>query len=220
MIDTLKDIFSNINDWLKFAEEKNAALIALNLVSIFGATAAITQKDVTIPKFISYYLYSFIILNGLGLTIALYSFWPQTQIEDTFRKKIEDLSFKKSEHGNSVLFYGHIKDYTPQSYLDKLRESCNKEVGECSGLVSDYASQIVINSRIASRKYRYFKAALFCTISALLTPMVSIQLAFLIKTANCLIMKQYRNFLIYLIMFIISFVIIWKLCVILWNVST
>lgn len=220
MKDDIKDVFSNVNEWLKFAEEKNAALVALNLVLIFGATAALTQNDVTIPKYISYYLYSLIVFNGLGLVIALCSFWPQTQIEDVLRKKIEDFPFKKSEPGNSVLFYGHIIDYNPETYLAKLREFCNKEEDEYTGLELDYASQIVINSKIAFRKYRYFKAALFCTISALLTPIVSIPLAFLINTANFLIMRQFKKSLFYIILFILTSFITWNIGLILWKAST
>jgi hypothetical protein len=187
MKETLKDIFSNVNDWLKFAEEKNAALIALNIVSIFGTAATLTQNDVPIPKYILYYLYSFIICNGLGLCIALYSFWPQTLNEDVFRKKIGDFFLTNSEPGDSVLFYGHIKDYTPEFYLAKLRKSCSKEEGEYYDLELEYANEIIINSRITSRKYNYFKIALFFTLLGILTPMIFIIRALSSKVINYLI---------------------------------
>ena len=191
MKDIFKDIFSNVDDWLKFAEAKNAALIVFNGASIFGAATFIAtvmaQTQYTIPQIILDYLYLFIIFNGLGLATALYSFWPQTEVDNVLGKKIKNLSFKKPESRNNVLFYGHIKDYTPESYLAKLRESCNKEVGECSGLELDYATQIVINSRITYRKYYYFKAALVFTMLAVLTPIIFILLVLLFKAAGCLI---------------------------------
>lgn len=221
MRDILKDIFSNVNDWLKFGEAKNAALLVFNGASIFGVATFIatvmTQDKNQIPQYFLYYLYSFIILNGLALVIALYSFWPLTQIEVVLSKRIEDIFSKRQDAESSILYYGHIKDYTPDSYLAKLCVSCNEEVRNCSGLESDYASQIVINSRIAFRKYIYFKAALFCTMSALLTPLITIPLGFFIKTTSCIINKQYTKCLIYLLMFILSSVIVWKFCVILWK---
>ena len=191
MKDILKDIFSNVNDWLKFAEAKNAALIVFNGASIFGAATFIatvmSQDKYTIPELILYYLYSFIIFNGLGLATALYSFWPQTEIDKVLGEKFIDLSFKKPESRNSVLFYGHIQGYTPESYLAKLREYCNKEAGECSGLESDYASQIVINSLITYRKHCYFKVALVFTLLAILTPIIFILIVLLRKVIDYLI---------------------------------
>lgn len=216
MREELKNIFSNVNEWLKFAEAKNAGLIVFNLTSIFGAVAVITQKDpsVTIPRLISYYLYQLIILNGLGLLFALYSFYPQTQVESVLSKKIEDIIFKKPGPNGSVVFYGHIRDYDPASYLAKLCESCRKKVEECSNLESDYASQIVINSRIAFRKYNCFKVALFCVMSAIITPVLSVLLALIFKTINYIIIKQYKKSLISLLAFIflsvIAWILIWK----------
>jgi hypothetical protein len=211
MEDTLKDILLNVNEWLKFAEAKNAALIALNLGSIFGATTTITQSQHEIPQLILYYLYSFILLNGLGLFISLFSFWPQFH-EETLGKKIEDIVFpKKLRVKPSLLYYGLIRDYDPDMYLAKLCEFCKKEVDKCSSLELDYANQIVISSKITFRKYIYFKAALICTISAMLTPVILILSALLFKTTDYIIMEQYKKSLVPLTIFIISSIIIWKL---------
>jgi hypothetical protein len=224
MKDILKDIFSNVNDWLKFGEAKNAALLVFNGASIFGAATFIatvmTQDKNQIPQFFLYYLYSFIILNGLGLVIALYSFWPLTQTEAVLSKRIENIFSIKQEAESSVLYYSHIKDFTPESYLARLCASCNEEVKKCTGLESDYASEIVINSRIAFRKYIFFKAALFCTMSAILTPLITIPFGFLTKTSSCIIIKQYKKSLIYLLLLFLSSVIAWKLYVILWKAIT
>jgi hypothetical protein len=222
MRETLKDIFENVNDWLKFAEAKNAALIVFNGASIFGAATfiatVITQKDTVIPKFILYYLYMFIIMNGLGLVIALYSFWPQTRVDEVLSKRIEDIFSNRQESRSSILYYGHIKDYTLDSYLAKLRVFCDIGTRELSGLESDYASQIIINSRIAFRKYILFKLAIFFTISSLLTPFISIPLMFFIKASSYLLMNRYKKFLIYVFVLFLSSFIAWKLCVILWKV--
>ena len=43
--DNIKDIFSNINDWLKFAEAKSATLIACNGALIFVISILISSFE-------------------------------------------------------------------------------------------------------------------------------------------------------------------------------
>lgn len=212
MEEIVKDIFSNVNEWLKFAEAKNAALIAFHLGSIFGAATIITQTECgTIPKVILNYLYSFIILSSIGLLFVLFSFWPQIRIEDTLRNKIEDIfCFQRSAIEENLLFYGYINNCSRDLYLSKLCRCCNKEISECSKLELDYVNQIVTNSQIAVRKYFYFKVSLLFTIIALLSPIL-LPLIFVYNIFNCLIMRQYKKSTIHIIMFIISSLIAWKL---------
>ena len=177
--DTLKDIFSNVNEWLKFAEEKNAAIIIFNLSSIFGAAHIITQAKTVIPQLILLYLYWLIVLNTLGLSVALFSFWPKTlSLFDNY------YDCKKLEKLDNTLYYGYIKCCEPKSYITRLCNSLQKEGEENSSFESNYAIQIVINSRVAFRKYRYFKAALILTINAILTPIGYILLYFLLAVVD------------------------------------
>lgn len=212
MKDAVKDIFSNVNEWLKFAEAKNAALIAFHLGSIFGAATIITQSECgTIPQLILKYLYSFIILSSVGLFFTLFSFWPQTKIEAVLSKKIEDIFYSRTPMTNgNLLFYGYINDCGKDQYLSELCRCYSKNPTNCTKLELDYINQIVTNSRIAVRKYFYFKIALLLTIVAVLSP-ISLPLIFLYNIANCLLMKQYNKALIYFTLLIISSVIIWKL---------
>jgi hypothetical protein len=220
MEETLKYIYSNVNEWLRFAETKNAALISFNLVSIFGAATIITQSEISISKPILYYLYDFITWNFLGLSLALYSFWPVAQIlfnsgnnQDTvnvyfkkmtskYFKKIKNLLFEKPEDEkakNNIFYYAHIKEYdssAPESYLDELYKACKKEGSNYTRLECDYATQIIINSQMTFRKYRYFKVALFCAISALWTPIVPILFGSLFRITNCLTITQCKKYLI------------------------
>lgn len=211
MEDNIKDIFSNVNEWLKFAEAKNAALIAFNLGSIFGAATVLTQKDVSIPQPISNYLYSFIILSIVGLFFALFSFLPQTKIELVLSNKIEDLFlFKNSKIEDNLLFYGYISNCDRDLYLSKLCESCNKDVKDCSQLELDYINQILVNSRITVRKYLYFSFALFFTIIALLSPIL-LPVVFLYYSINCILIKQYEKAFLHLVMFSLSLILAWNL---------
>lgn len=211
MKDDVKDIFSNVNEWLKFAEAKNAALIAFHLGSIFGAATIITQTECdTIPQPIVYYLYSFIILSAIGLFFAMFSFWPQTRIEAALSKKIEDIFYSGTPAADgNLLFYGYINNCGKNKYLTELCGCYSKQPGSCTKLELDYVEQIVVNSRITVRKYFYFKIALLITIVAVLSP-ISLPVICLYNIANCLLMKQYKKSLIYFASFIISSVLIWK----------
>lgn len=214
MKDDIKDIFSNVNEWLKFAEAKNAALIVFHLGSIFGVATIITQnKCGTIPHPILYYLYSFIILSTVGLFFALFSFLPQTRIEDVLGKKIEDFfcsnNFAVEEN---LLFYGYINSCDRDSYLSKLCESCEREIGQCSKLELDYVNQIVTNSRLTVRKYFYFRIALFFTIIAVISPIL-LPLIILYNIVNRILIEQHENTFTYIVMFIISSVVSWRLIV-------
>lgn len=210
MKEAVKDIFSNVNEWLKFAEAKNAALIAFHLGSIFGAATIATQRDTPINPPISTYLYSFIILSAIGLFFALFSFWPQTKIEAALSKKIEDFFHSKTPttDGN-LLFYGYINECGKNRYLNELCGCYNKQPGTCTKLELDYVEQIVVNSRITVRKYFYFKIALLITIVAVLSP-ISLPVICLYNIANCLLMKQSKKSLIYFASLIISSLLIWK----------
>lgn len=208
MEEILKEIFSNVNEWLKFAEAKNAALIALNLGSIFGAATIITQNDTTIPQWIVYYLYLFIIFNGLGFLVALCSFWPQTL---WVFKDIGDI--------NNVLYYGHIKEYNPDSYVNKIKKCYESREGKgCSSLEFDYVNQIIVNSRITFQKYKCFKLALLFTISALITPTI-LPFVFIYKMKDSMTMKSYKAFFKYFSMFVLTSLIAWKVDLILWKAN-
>tara|TARA_R100000935_G_C2793606_1_gene147126 strand:+ start:260 stop:481 length:222 start_codon:yes stop_codon:yes gene_type:complete len=45
----LDGIFKNVNEWLKFAEQKNAALLLLNGGMIWGITRVLSAVDL-VPK--------------------------------------------------------------------------------------------------------------------------------------------------------------------------
>jgi hypothetical protein len=68
MADKLKDIFENVNNWLKFAEAKNATLIAGNGLLIFGVLKTIHEVNINI--YLLYYIYFCLILFSLPFLIS------------------------------------------------------------------------------------------------------------------------------------------------------
>ncbi|AKB85984.1 Pycsar system effector family protein [Methanococcoides methylutens] len=181
----LETIYSYVNNWLRFAEEKNAALIILNGGILF-ALISLKGMNLTIPSFISnnplyykltiFYLLNFVLFSAFALLISLMSFLPQLNvIYNTDSGTIED--------SDNLLFYSHIAKYKADIYLSKLHDLL--ETGnEYSKYELAYANQIITNSKIAMNKYEHFKVALWFTISSIFSPIMGYFLFYLLDSHN------------------------------------
>ncbi len=164
MADKLKDIFENVNNWLKFAEAKNATLVAGNGLLIFGILKTIHEIDIHI--YLLYYIYFCLILFSLSLVISLISFIPKVKIP-TF------LLNSDIETNDNLLFYGHILKYNEKTLLDKLNTMIKDDEDKTSNeFKTMYAQQIIINSKIARNKFQLFDIAIKFTLSGILSPIL------------------------------------------------
>jgi hypothetical protein len=162
----LQWVLAQVNDWLKFAEAKNGALVLLNGAAIVGAIQVATSAQ-SLNIFGMWYLISLCGLLSSGALVALFSFLPATEIPLLLPKE------PPAPHDN-LIFFGHVKKYAPDSYLQVAlsREPENNYAQQ--GWLMDLAAQIVINSRIAVWKYACFKLALWLTIAAVVTPILGV----------------------------------------------
>ena len=164
MDDKLKEIFSNINDWLKFAEAKSAALIAGNAVLIFGMSKLILSNE-TNEAFVAYLIFcSFLCL--VSLSICLLSVVPALNMP-------WDAKPKGITGTDNLLYFGDIAKYSPLAYLNELAEKIGSQNEEFSGYQKDLALEIITNSVIAQRKFYYFKIAIWILLSAVVSPLIS-----------------------------------------------
>lgn len=159
MEDKLRHIFSLVNEWLKFAEAKNAALIAFSGAGIWGVLQLL--KDANRLTDYKAVLICILITLMACLIVSLSSFVARKINKDTQKQKIE----------NSVelnlLFFGHINKLDSQDYLKALYKKYGKkeEFSSCSSYEKDLANQIVINAEIAMTKCTRFNQSitiLFC----------------------------------------------------------
>jgi len=145
--DKLDGIFKNINDWLKFAEQKNAALLVLNCGFAWGITRVLAkQEELTIiPTCLNSLGYVLVIVSAI---VCLISFIPILQIP----------WFKLGEKSNadSCIFFGHIAKYTNREYVALLSKKLGEDRSSFSDFELDVALQIVTNSEIALNKYKQF----------------------------------------------------------------
>lgn len=145
----LKEIFSNVNSWLFFAETKNAAIIAFDVAML----AAIISTDFLKGNIIIFSTLTAGIV--LALFVALLSFAPK-------RGK------KKESNGvpnvaDNLIFYSDIAKYNKTEYIKALvKQYLKKDIqaNQIEQIELDYSEEIVYNSNLANNKYNLFKYSL------------------------------------------------------------
>ncbi|OUR92806.1 hypothetical protein A9Q81_15935 [Gammaproteobacteria bacterium 42_54_T18] len=160
MIDTLKDTLSKVNEWVKFAEAKNAANIAFCSTAIFSLMRMVSGED-CLNGFLLYYSIGVIVCFSLSLIISLFSFVPKLEAPW--------LHIGSRDEKDNVLYFGHACKYSAASYLDKLY-SGEPHKSKNHDLEIAYSNQIVVNSKVAFIKFKQFDLALWFTITAILSP--------------------------------------------------
>lgn len=158
----LIEIQKTVIDWLKFAEAKNAALLVGNLTVIFGATKVAAFSSSETYSLIWWYYISIVAFCSLSAMCCFLSIIPQIKIPYFYK-------IDTSRTSGNLVFYGTIATHTPDSYCLEIQNTIGNELSSLDKLL---AGQIVINSQIACRKYRFFKVAAWLTLSAFLTPLV------------------------------------------------
>ncbi|MFI8981783.1 Pycsar system effector family protein [Ectopseudomonas khazarica] len=158
----LESIFSNTNEWLKFAEAKSASLIAGNLALIFGITEA--AKDSTTNILVLTLAIAAISQLLISSIFLLISFIPSLQIRA--------FDIDTPGDGKNLIYFANIKNQTPYEFARKI-----KEASDCTEKITDYqimlAEQIINNAKITNKKYQLFKIAIWLTTSAIATPLVA-----------------------------------------------
>ncbi|WP_179317204.1 Pycsar system effector family protein [Winogradskyella undariae] len=155
-------VFNNVNEWLRFAEAKNAMIIALNGVIVFGVARLFKIDEIKESEILCWYFTLYFLCLGASTLVALLSFIPQLkQLTPTFNFKSQNDDF---------LYFACLKDKTVAEVTEVYRD--NDEV--ISVYHKHLANQIITNAGITKRKYDYFTFACWLTISAILTPILAL----------------------------------------------
>ena len=157
MYDKLKDIFTNVNEWLKFAEAKHAGLIVLNSGIVFG----ILTLQASLPGLV---LMFSVFLIGASLYTSFASLFP------LHLKVLED---KKDFDQINVYFSGDLARLGKDDLKTILiRQTKTHHVFD--GMEEDLIQQIIANSRVAARKYFLFKVALILLMTGLVPVFITV----------------------------------------------
>ncbi|MFA0630352.1 Pycsar system effector family protein [Vibrio sp. 10N.222.49.A3] len=161
----LSAVFSNVNDWLKFAEQKNAALLVLNGGVVWGVTRVLSKVDIL--ETISYWsaLIGYILLVCSAL-ICIISFLPV----------LDEKWFKPEEikTTDNCFYFADIAKYSKSEYLVLLSEKLEMSNYKASPFEIDLSSQVITNAEIALDKYKKFKLASNVTVLAVVLFSISI----------------------------------------------
>ena len=176
MKDRLQYIFSLVNEWLKFGESKNAALLAADTALALGLVKML-QSSVLSNQIVILYVSISIPILALAAMVCLISFIPQTAIPWL------STSSRPKETDN-LLFFGDIAKYAPKSYVEALYKQAEKAIDKVDAYEEDIAEQIIVNSRIALRKYKLFNTAIWLNVVTGLSPIGAILLFAIIKIAR------------------------------------
>lgn len=155
----LLKVLAIVTDWLKFAETKNAMLIGFNGASIYGIAKALELDLFKNSSIWSGYAFFVIVLLGFSTIICLIAFVPQLNL-------ISSGTYLGTDEPNSI-FYEHLKR---QSELEIMQAICETNDTDFTRFETDIANQIKQNANIASKKYSYFKIAVWLTMGAYITP--------------------------------------------------
>lgn len=137
-----------INDWLQFAEKKNATLLVLNAGAIWGVSRLV-KGDESLELLALSLLWLGLAAIGVSAFFCVFSLLPNLKIGAL--EKAADVC----ENDNS-LFFGDIAKYSPDQYLELLRSCYQLKDVVFLKAHRDYAEQLIVNSRIAKRKYVIF----------------------------------------------------------------
>lgn len=173
MEERLKPLLVFIQDLVKFAEAKNAVLVAFNGGAILGVLKFIGDNT-CLNEYVVYYLWTFVFFAACGLVVSLLSFLPRVKI-------LWVGCTGEPQATDNLILFSDICKYEVNQYLRALYLADDKPSAKYTDFDKLYANQVIVNARIAMRKYTFFRKALWCTIAAVLTPVVGLILLCLLE---------------------------------------
>lgn len=167
----LLEMLTNTNEWLRFAEAKNGAVVALN--SAIGMAAIAIYADATkVGCLVNAIFFSSMIALFLAVAVALLSFAPIL--------KATTLPAKKAITSGNLFFFGNTARMNQETLLNLIAGSLENDPSP-SEIEKDIANQVLINSRITTRKFLLFEISMWLTLSALITPPIAIILFWILR---------------------------------------
>ncbi|AFZ60228.1 hypothetical protein H6G54_08365 [Anabaena cylindrica FACHB-243] len=183
ILEKLLKILEIVIDWLKFAEAKNAVLLAF---SGAGVTAIITYISAAsnIPKSLILSLPASTFILSISSLVCLFSFLPKTNLEHiVWMQGKPSKNFKTLQNNtDNLYYYGHLMKYKNIELLDAMNQLyCDNKISQpYKKEYLDIATQIIINSEIAFLKFRFFTFSLWILIFSILIIPVSVLLNLII----------------------------------------
>lgn len=148
----LTGLLSRVLDMLRFAEAKNAALLAFASAWIAGMVNLLSSGRPLSPSYHSAFLAALPVFI-ISASLAIASFLPKLQIS-AFTGGL------KTNHKN-LLFFGDIAKLPAKDFVEDIRRAYlqTNDGTPTAAYLSDLEEQISVNSKIAQRKHYMFRVA-------------------------------------------------------------
>jgi hypothetical protein len=151
-----------VNEWLQFAEAKNAGLVALDGLAL--AAILTILPEVVVPEAMTAGLVAASLLLLVSLGISLWSFPPAGRPRAT----------------DNLYYFGDVCGYRPEQLATEIARRYDRirDYDAAQNLSHvDIASQVIANSCITVAKNRSFKVATWIALLALMTAAVGVVVA-------------------------------------------
>jgi len=159
MNEDLKYTFNTINDWLKFAEAKNAGVLALNIACIIG----LIEGDKIFTENLIVFEGILILLFCISSCFCFYTILPVLNKGFRFYKKMDDGEFNNSLNSLNALYYMDIARLSALQF-NALFE--HKHGVSLTSAEKDFGNQITNNAEICVQKYNFFKISAWISFSS------------------------------------------------------
>ncbi|WP_395373459.1 Pycsar system effector family protein [Marinicella sp. W31] len=167
----LKEILSSVTDWLKFAETKNAVLVTTSGVGFWSLIRLLLNQNFSF--YLELYFFSFSLFFFGSFLIGLLSFLPVLNYSIIIPRQ--------SGRKKNILYFGYLATLSKSDLVKEYHNVSNQPGNEVSEIDSMMAEQIILNSRIALTKYKFFEYGVNSIVLGALTPIIGCVLLIVIK---------------------------------------
>lgn len=171
-MDTLKDTLALVNDWLKFAEAKNAVAVTVIGVALWPSIRVIASNGT--GCYLKTYLAVLILFFSGGFIVSLLSFLPVLNYRWI-------VPASNSVPNKNLLYFGHLSTLSKNQLLNAYMHATQSKEADVIEIHGMYAEQIIINSRIALAKYAMFECTIKIILCGILTPLIALPILYFSK---------------------------------------
>lgn len=155
--DRLYRLLPMVNDWLKFAEAKNIAI-----VGFAGAAVGILMNFLSSDTLLSLAASLSLFIGGLALTFALVVGLASLPLQ-THLERFATPRLGKPNASDDPYYVGHVAKYCPRSWaVEVMRRHIGGDIDRVQAEHVELAAQIVTNDRITLRKLRLVSLSVIC----------------------------------------------------------
>lgn len=156
-IGEIKDIFTNINNWLTYADVKIGVLLTFDVTVLFGI--------IQYQKYFGNLFRVDIILLIISIIILLVSVVPLIYDLPRLHKILSFRFMKKNAISKNCIYFMNIATRSEDEFVNLIKQ--RYQFIELDDLAKDYLSEIYENSKIVSIKNSFFRLAIIPTFAAI-----------------------------------------------------